>query len=104
MNDKKVRFRLKATVFTEVTFWNSRNTEFYVKATLLLRNFPLFNSAEFLIIPGNFVLFYILNLRGKFIQEPLDFFVLKAEVEFRNIYFAYVYLNDPLCLKDAKLA
>jgi hypothetical protein len=29
------------------------------------------------------------------IQETLDFFVLKTEVEFENIYFAFVYLNDP---------
>jgi hypothetical protein len=36
--------------------------------------------------------FCIRNLINKFIQETLDFFVLKTEVEFKNINFAFVFL------------
>jgi hypothetical protein len=49
--------------------------------------------------------FRIRNLSGKFQQETLDFFLLKTEVDFKNISLVYyrVYLNDPfgnnLCLK-----
>jgi hypothetical protein len=35
------------------------------------------------------------NPSSKFIQETLDLFVLKTKVEFKNINFAFVYLNDP---------
>jgi hypothetical protein len=39
----------------------------------------------------------------KFRKETLDVFVIKTEVEFKNIKFAFIYINDPfsknLCLK-----
>jgi hypothetical protein len=45
--------------------------------------------------------------KKRFIKETLDFFVLKAEVEFKNINFAFVYLNDSfannLCLKNSRI-
>jgi hypothetical protein len=95
-------------VFTEVTFWNSLNTECFAEVTLLMRNFPLFNSAESHSNSAEFraiscTEFRIRKLGDKCIQETLDFFVLKSEVEFKNISFAFIYSNDPfgntLCLK-----
>jgi hypothetical protein len=77
---------LSHRVFTEVTFWNSE--EFRGVS----HNFLLFNSAEFRAI--SCTEFRIRNLSNKFIQENLDFFVLKSEVEFENINFAVVYLID----------
>jgi hypothetical protein len=37
--------------------------------------------------------FRVRNLSYKFTQETQDFFLLKTEVGFKNINFAFIYLN-----------
>jgi hypothetical protein len=79
--------------------------------TLLPRKFILLNSVEFRGIPHDSVEFRAIsctefrlrNFSNKFIQETIDFFELETEVEFKNINFAFFYLNAPfgnnLCLE-----
>jgi hypothetical protein len=90
-------------VFTEVTFGIPGIRNFMPK-WLYFRgippNFPLFNFAEYRRNSAEFhtiscTEFHIRILSNKFTQTTLDFFVLKTEVEFKNINFAFVYLNDP---------
>jgi hypothetical protein len=75
--------------------------KFYAEVTLFQWNFPPFNSAEFRAILCTE--FRIWNLSNIFIYETLGVFVLKTKIEFKNIKFAFSYLNDPfgknLCLK-----
>jgi hypothetical protein len=89
----------------EVTLWNSAEYRILCKSDFtsakfqgifhyfIPRNFSEFhiNSAEFLVILCTE--FCIRNISANFIQETIDFFVLKAEVEFKNINFAYFLLK-----------
>jgi hypothetical protein len=95
----------KTRVFTEVTFFISAEygipcgsdfTSLEFRAIfhcLIMRNSVEFcrYSAEFRAILCTE--FRIRNLSNKCIQETLDFFLLKSEVEIKNINFAFVYLN-----------
>jgi hypothetical protein len=92
----------KESFWNSVEYRNSYGSEFTsaefrgIFHYLIPRNSVFFSYTEFL----------ILNLSGKFIQETVDFFVLKTEVELKSLNFAYVCLNDPfvnnLCLKNGR--